>query len=492
MSGNESAMQVSPGGGVPESRWTKAAEYGGAAVLAWVAVYFGFHSAAFQDTRFVLSFCVVALAALTGGMGPAITAIVVTFAAAHQYSNSALRPGPLTLARVVSVGTLGLAVGLLLIVIHRRVAGERRLRELVQRLKEQAEALTRAQQASRSAAWTYDVSTDRVHWYKGAADVFGRPQEEIAAMESPATLVLEEDRGKIAEAMDHTRRTGAPFVVDFRVLWPSGELHWLEARGIPLESDPKIWRGATVDITERKRAELALLQSEKLAIAGRLAASIAHEINNPLEAVTNLCYLARATSTSEESARYIAMAEEELSRIAQITSQTLRFHRQQTAATDTDLAELAGSVLALYEQKLTERGIRWRLEVKPVAPLRCYAGEIRQVLANLVGNAIDAMPGGGTLRVSVRCLNDPKTAAPAVRISVADTGHGIPGETRRRIFEPFYTTKGELGTGLGLWVSLTLLEKHRGRLMVRSSTAPGRSGTVFSIVLPYPAPSGRD
>jgi signal transduction histidine kinase len=232
------------------------------------------------------------------------------------------------------------------------------------------------------------------------------------------------------------------------VLWPNGEVHWLEARGVQLASNPTLWRGATVDITERKQAEAALIRSEKLAVAGRLAASIAHEINNPLEAVINLCYLAKMTAADQETRTYITMAEDELGRIAHITSQTLRFHRQQTAAVETDLGETVRSILSLYESGLVRAHVSVNFENEPTPPLVCFAGEMRQVLANMIANANDAMPNGGVLRLRLRPSKDLRTGSPAVRITVADTGHGMSAETRKRIYEPFYTTRATWEPGL--------------------------------------------
>jgi signal transduction histidine kinase len=285
-------------------------------------------------------------------------------------------------------------------------------------------------------------------------------------------------------AMAYTRQTGKPFSAQYRVVWPNRDVHWLESRGTPTEADPNVWRGVTIDITERKRAEVALMQTEKLAVAGRLAAAIAHEINNPLEAITNLCYLAR-NSADEQTAYYIALAEDELRRVAHITTQTLRFHRQQSAACATDVAEVIESIVGLYEAKLWRGKIQIQIDRQPMPKLFCFAGEIRQVMANLVGNALDAMDGGGILRIRLRRTTVWRTGEPAVRVTIGDTGHGIPRETLEHIYEPFFTTKTDVGTGLGLWVSTTLIEKHRGRLWVRSSTNPERHGTVFSVVLPY-------
>ena len=267
-----------------------------------------------------------------------------------------------------------------------------------------------------------------------------------------------------------------------------GQFRPFLTRAIPVRnSDGTIvrWFGTNTDVDAQQKTERALLQSEKLAAVGRLASSIAHEINNPLEAVINLIYLARATTTNPEVQSYLDSADQELSRVAQIANQTLRFHKQQSAATPTDLLDLLTSVLTLYGNKLSREGVRLRIESRPTPPLTCFAGEIRQVIANLVGNALDAMPTGGVLRLRVRPATCQRTQRSGVRITVADDGHGMSPAVRHRIFEPFYTTKDTLGTGLGLWVSRGIVEKHHGRLEVRSSDHPRRSGTIFTLFFPF-------
>ncbi len=245
------------------------------------------------------------------------------------------------------------------------------------------------------------------------------------------------------------------------------------------------WFGTNTDVEAQQRAEAALRQSEKLAAVGRLASSIAHEINNPLEGVTNLIYLSRFRQRSTRKPGAISRAaEHEMERVSQIVNQTLRFHKQQSAAAPTDMAELLDSVLTLYRGKLTRDGIELKLEIADSPPLVCYAGEIRQVLANLVGNALDAMPRGG-YPVPSAASGDrlARVVTPAIRFTVADTGHGMSAETRKHIYEPFFTTKGETGTGLGLWVTAGIVEKHGGSMHVRSSARPGESWTVFTVTL---------
>jgi PAS domain S-box-containing protein len=441
--------------------------------------------------RLALNFSVIAAAETFFGPGTALVALVVSIVSFEYYLPRPIHPESAGVDMAVRAGVILLAGGLIALIIRRRREAELQLRNALATLQEQADALIQAQQASRSAAWTFNTATRHTRWYEGGAEIFGRPHEEITALGSPTSLVLEEDRAKIAAAAFHTESTGEPFNVEFRVVWPNGEVHWLEARGAPIPGNLSLWRGATIDVTERKQAEAVLVRTEKLAAAGRLAASIAHEINNPLEAVINLCYLAKLTAVNPETKSYIEMAEEELGRVAHITSQTLRFHRQQSAAAETDLSEMVQSIVSLYEGKMAQSGIAVNLECETAPPLFCYAGEIRQVLANLVTNAIDAMPGGGTLRLRVRPATDWRSGAGAVRVTVADTGLGMSAETQRRIYEPFYTTKEEVGTGLGMWVSAGIVEKHKGSLRVRSrlrgAEQPRSSGSVFVLLLPYPA-----
>jgi PAS domain S-box-containing protein len=249
------------------------------------------------------------------------------------------------------------------------------------------------------------------------------------------------------------------------------------------------WVGLIVmDASQRKRGEEALRRTEKLAATGRLAASIAHEINNPLEAITNLLFLLHNFCHLEDPAlNYVVMAEDEARRISEITQQTLRFYRQSTLPARANMADLLDSVLSLYRGRLNTLGIQVERKYDPQMDLFCFAGEVRQVFANLVGNAIDACVGGGRIAVRARRSRDWSTPRRSgVRFTVADTGTGMGPAVRERIFEAFFTTKDVTGTGLGLWVSQEVIVKHRGLIHVRSRVAqPGNgSGTVFQIFLP--------
>ena len=239
------------------------------------------------------------------------------------------------------------------------------------------------------------------------------------------------------------------------------------------------------DLTSQKLAETALIQSEKLAAVGRLAASISHEINNPLEAVTNLLYLIRKEpELLPHTKNYLLLAESELARVSQIAAQTLRFHRQSTKAQAVTPSELIDSVVSLYQGRLANSGIEVVHDHGFATAVTCYEGDIRQVLNNLVGNAIDSMRTGGKLVVRTRNAMCWKDGREGVRITIADTGHGMSRAVARRIFEAFYTTKGLNGTGLGLWISHGIVEKHHGRLDVRSKDNGAQTGTVFSLFLP--------
>ena len=232
-------------------------------------------------------------------------------------------------------------------------------------------------------------------------------------------------------------------------------------------------------------AQAALLRSEKLAVTGRLAASIAHEINNPLEAVTNLLYLMRGNLTPEQRKQFLAEAEQELARVTEITKQTLRFYREPSQPTATDVSAVLDSVLRLHGSRLRAAGVKVHSEIlSGTATVLSTPGELRQILANIIGNATDAMRQGGCLRIRISNRKQWQRTGCCVRLTIADNGTGIPPDVLPTIFEPFVTTKGETGTGLGLWVTSEIVKKNGWKIRVRSSRNPARRGTVFSLVIP--------
>lgn len=291
---------------------------------------------------------------------------------------------------------------------------------------------------------------------------------------------------KLERSIETVFQSGEP-VRNLELTWepePRRSRTWLvHLYPVRTETDATRWVGAIlVDITEQKRGEETLRRTEKLAAAGRLAASIAHEINNPLEAVTNLLYLIRQENLSPEAAQFADLAQQEVTRVAEITQQTLRFYRQSTLPSLSNVAELVDSIITLHLGRIQTLQVDLRRDYDRTLQLFCFAGELRQLFANFISNALDAMtPEGGRLIVRIHAAT--MKGIPGIRISVADTGSGITQEARRHIFEPFFTTKEATGTGLGLWVSEQIIRKHHGTVRVRSR-ATGHTGTVFSIFFP--------
>ncbi len=248
------------------------------------------------------------------------------------------------------------------------------------------------------------------------------------------------------------------------------------------------WVGAVVlETTEQKRSEETLRRTEKLAATGRLAASIAHEINNPLEAITNLIFLlCTHPSLDEEAQEFARMAAHQVARVSEITQQTLRFYRQSTLPTRSSVAEIIESMVTLYSGRVNALHVELIRKYQEGVELFCFSGSLRQIFANLISNALDAMPEGARLAFHVYRSHNWRDGSPGVRVVLADTGSGMPDAVKQRIFEPFFTTKEATGTGLGLWVTLEIVQKHRGTIAVRSrSAAEGHSsGTVFMLFFP--------
>ncbi len=295
------------------------------------------------------------------------------------------------------------------------------------------------------------------------------------------------------ELLDGVLRSGEPFTAYGQRLYlrrdaeRPPDLRYLNFVYQPMRTNDGDITGVIVvgvDVTESRLAEEALQRSEKLATAGRLASSIAHEINNPLEAVTNLLYLMQADeSLGVETRRYLTTAESELARVSEITTQTLRFYRQSTLPTKEAISGVLDSILALYDRRISDAGIHLERRASRTPLTLVFAGELRQVIANLIGNALDALGPDGRIFLRDRAATDWTTGRKGIRITVADTGHGMDAATQQRIFEAFYSTKSATGTGLGLWVSNEIVQKQGGRIRVRSSRGE-RHGTVFTVFLP--------
>ncbi len=291
-------------------------------------------------------------------------------------------------------------------------------------------------------------------------------------------------------------RTEGNWDIEHRFRGVDGRWHPILARGTPVRDNKGqivYWAGINLDISNLKETEQALLRSEKLASVGRMAATIAHEINNPLEAVMSLLFLAKDAKELPESTRqYLEMADGELNRIAHITRQSLGFYRESNAPAFTSVNAVLESTVGLLKSRIRAKQAVIEKQWDGDVGITAVAGELRQVFSNLMINSLDAIGEKGTIKLRVSLGTTFSTGRRCVRITVADNGQGIGPSSRQHIFEPFFTTKGTVGTGLGLWVSKQIVDKHGGTIRMRSSNNGERRGTVFSVVLPVsPAVAAR-
>jgi PAS domain S-box-containing protein len=362
-------------------------------------------------------------------------------------------------------------------------SAHRRLQELEEMLRA---ASRRA--AAGTATWEWDLSSGAIAWAGDVATVWGRQAPELSTADDVYAAIDSSDLQRVRNSIDLALRAKGEFEEEFRIRSKEGGVCWIIGRGrVHLDENgrPVAMVGVNIDVTARKRAEEALRTSEKLAVAGRMAAAIAHEINNPLHAIGNLIYLIRNdASLSATGFRYAEMADTELKRVAHIVRQTLAFYRESSTPVPVSVNEIVDNVIQLHQKQIVAKDIRVERRFETETMVMALPGEVRQVLANLITNAIDALPRRGRLILHIYPSRDWTTGQRGVRVSVADTGNGIPQDFKQRIFEPFFTTKGERGTGLGLWVAAGIVDKHAGRIRLRTSTHPASRGTVFSVFLP--------
>jgi PAS domain S-box-containing protein len=235
------------------------------------------------------------------------------------------------------------------------------------------------------------------------------------------------------------------------------------------------------DISSRKRIEQSLLQAEKIAATGRMAATIAHEINNPLEAMMNLLFLLRAKITDDEGLGYLATAEDELGRVSHIAKQTLGYYREHAAASPASLSEIAEHALSIYEPRCTAAGIAIRKSLGSSTKVVLRRGEMMQVISNLIANSLYAMSAGGTLSVSVK---DETSTGDGIVLTIEDNGVGIAPDVLPKVFEAFFTTRATVGTGIGLFVAKQFVEGHGGWISIESNNESENHGTTVRIFLP--------
>jgi PAS domain S-box-containing protein len=357
-----------------------------------------------------------------------------------------------------------------------------------------------AQQASFRLAAIVESSDDAIvskdlngivkSWNASAERIFGYAPEEIIGQ--PITLLIPRDlwadEGRIlakiraGERIDHFQTVR---------LHKSGERIDVSLTVSPVKDKRGNIIGAAKivrDVTQQKKLEAALHTTERLASVGRLAATVAHEINNPLESVVNFVYLAKQQpEISAETRDFLAAADQELSRVAHIAQQTLGFYRDNSHPVSLSISAVIESVLKVYHFKLQNKALQIEPQIDPGIAILALQGEVKQVLSNLIANAIDASRQGGRIVIRARVSRHPLSGAAGVRITIADDGTGIAPKNKQRIFVPFFTTKQAVGTGLGLWITKDLLEKKGGSIQFRSSDRTP-SGTVMSIFLPETPP----
>ncbi len=320
------------------------------------------------------------------------------------------------------------------------------------------------------------------------AEMLGQPLETVTGT---SVFDVANDVEGLRDQLEEVSRGKSFFgvAVEGELASSPGQYRYWQSNYVPVRAPNGDITGiaaATIEVTKQRKIEAALLLNEKLAAVGRLAASIAHEINNPLESVTNLIYLAKTSQDVTEIGDYLDSAERELRRASAITNQTLRFYKQSTSAQTVTCQDLFDSVLSIYQGRLLNSNVQVQQRRRARRPVECFDGEIRQVLNNLVANAIDALhPHGGRLLVRSREGTEWRSGAKGLVLTVGDTGTGMSRPVQDRVFEPFYTTKGIGGTGLGLWLSKEIMDRHNGVTKVRSSQRLDSHGTVFTIFLPF-------
>jgi PAS domain S-box-containing protein len=377
--------------------------------------------------------------------------------------------------------------------LHRKTRMLERLNiELEHRVTERTEELRQSEAHHRERAELLELATEAIivrdlrgsirFWNAGAETLYGWHREEV----------IGRDLHQLLRTVFPTSRAETEHLLETNKSWHGNlTVHTKDGRELVVATRKVFNRENDAvleimrDITAQMQAEEALRQAEKLAAMGRVAGIIAHEINNPLEAITNAFYLLRNHPSLDEEAKYYAsLAEQELQRASHITRQTLSFYRDSKQPITVSVPDLLDNVIELQQRPISVNHIRLEKKYHSAGVVRGFPGELRQVFLNLIGNAIQAMPTGGTLRLRVADAVDPETERRGIAVSVIDTGAGIRPEDAKRLFQPFFTTKSAKGTGLGLWISKGIVQKYEGRIDFRSFRSGSATCTCFRVFLP--------
>jgi PAS domain S-box-containing protein len=462
-----------------EPQWTdRVAWYGSALAATALSWCIWALSPVMHQDPFVIFILGVVFTARFFGFGPAV---LCTFTSALVVDYFVFRPRMGVAVSEIELQRVGV-----FILISVLVAGLARQRSRAETLADEVrQQLAAIVTFSEDAIISFTGEGIVTSWNRGAEVLFGFSAAEIIGR--PLAVLTPTDRmGELERNLERLNREERVGSYETERVHKNGARLRVLLSVSPIRNEQGELVGASAiarDITQQKRTEEALRRNERLATAGRLTAAIAHEIKNPLEALTNLVYLARHDATARDA--YLRLAEQEIERLDAIAQQALGFVREGASPERLDAGKILEEVVQLYLRKL--QGGKVELEKHSGEDLEIlgFPGELRQLFSNLLLNAMDAMKDGGRLRLRVvRAHEWSNLRRSGVRITFADTGNGIQGSDLPHIFEPFYTTKKETGTGLGLWLAYGIVQKHSGWIKVASRTTPGMSGTVFAVFLP--------
>jgi PAS domain S-box-containing protein len=352
-------------------------------------------------------------------------------------------------------------------------------RESQQRQREAEDRFRLAAEAGGIGFFDWEIETDSLTWNDNLFRISGVKKEDFTGkLEDLLKLTHPEDTEKVEKVITAAVQHGTPYIVEYRIVRPDGQIGYKQTRAVVIKDEkgePRRIVGAVTDFTDRKKTEEAILRSEKLAAAGRLAGTIAHEINNPLEAVLNILYLLRAQPLDDYGQKLLSTAETEMLRASQITKQSLGFYRDPRSKSAVDVSASIEEVASIFSGKLQANGIHLVKSYSGACTVIGRPGDLHQIFTNLISNAIDAIGFRGTLRISTREHNG------QVSITIQDSGVGMSPQVQSKIFEPFFTTKENVGTGLGLFVVKEIVTRYDGHVEVTSEVG---KGTTFKLVFP--------